>query len=516
MKKRSDGKKTKPYKWIFGTLFLFLAGAILAAAYWANNTFGEVQFALILFHLERPLEGANMGPFIAAIPEVAFAAFAFMVAGFLLARECDTDRQLVLYVGKRRLAFSLDFWNRGYICYSLLALLFSAVVGLIYLGVPEYVWAQTHPSTLFEEYYVEPDEVVVTFPEKKRNLIYIFLESMENTYMSAEDGGLEYAEMIPELRDIQLANINFAADGGVNGAVPAYGTTWTAGAMVAHTAGIPLNLPIDSNSMEEKYHMLQGAKSIGEFLEEAGYTQEFLLGSDADFGGRKYYMQSHGNYTIRDYCYAQKKGWIPDDYFVWWGYEDQRLFEFARKELKKLYKKGEPFNLTMLTADTHFVGGYYCDLCQNDFEGDVYADTIACASRQVAEFVEWVQQQPFADDTTIVICGDHLTMDWYYIGRTLGWDPEDGVRKVYTAIINSAIDYELDYNRSYTTFDLYPTTLASLGCTIEGDRLALGTNLYSEESTLLEQLGIEALNEELMKYSKYYNQNILYKEAENE
>ena len=52
--------------------------------------------------------------------------------------------------------------------------------------------------------------------------------------------------------------------------------------------------------------------------------------------------------------------------------------------------------------------------------------------------------------------------------------------------------------------DMFPTTLASLGASIEGDRLGLGTNLFSDKRTLAEEYGIQKLNKELKKNSNYY------------
>ena len=65
----------------------------------------------------------------------------------------------------------------------------------------------------------------------------------------------------------------------------------------------------------------------------------------------------------------------------------------------------------MLTVDTHFEDGFRCELCRDDFEGNQYANAFACSSRQVSEFVRWIQEQDFYDNTTIVLNGDHLTMD---------------------------------------------------------------------------------------------------------
>ena len=107
---------------------------------------------------------------------------------------------------------------------------------------------------------------------------------------------------------------------------------------------------------------------------------------------------------------------------------------------------------------------------------------MACSSRQVSEFVKWIQQQDFYSNTTIVVTGDHLTMDSDFC---------DGVddnykRKVYTVYINADAT-SVSAKREYTTYDNFPTTLATLGVQIEGDRLGLGTNLFSSIQTLVEE-----------------------------
>ena len=76
-------------------------------------------------------------------------------------------------------------------------------------------------------------------------------------------------------------------------------------------------------------------------------------------------------------------------------------------------------------------------------------------------------------------------------------------------ILNSAVEYTLGRNRDYCAFDMYPTTLAAMGFTIEGNKLGLGVNLYSDEQTLCERYGLKKLNKLLQKKSKYYNKHII-------
>ena len=81
-------------------------------------------------------------------------------------------------------------------------------------------------------------------------------------------------------------------------------------------------------------------------------------------------------------------------------------------------------------------------------------------------------------------------------------------RRIYNAIINSAIEAKNTKNRKFTSLDFYPTTLASMGVKIEGNQLGLGVNLFSDKPTLLEKY--ENFNEELSKKSTFYNNKILY------
>lgn len=89
--------------------------------------------------------------------------------------------------------------------------------------------------------------------------------------------------------------------------------------------------------------MLPGAWSIGDILEKEGYTQELLVGSDSSFAGRGDYFAQHGNYIINDYNTALEDGRLPKDYHEWWGYEDRKLFAYAKEELLRPVKRGRAF-----------------------------------------------------------------------------------------------------------------------------------------------------------------------------
>lgn len=80
-------------------------------------------------------------------------------------------------------------------------------------------------------------------------------------------------------------------------------------------------------------------------------------------------------------------------------------------------------------------------------------------------------------------------------------------RNVYDVFINTG-DFD-SKNRIFNASDLFPTTLSALNVKIEGDRLGLGTDLFSSTKTLSEEFGIDYVNDEMSKKSFYYDNYIL-------
>ena len=332
---------------------------------------------------------------------------------------------------------------------------------------------------------------------------------MENTYMSADVGGALDRNTMPELTALvqEEENINFSHTDGIGGFHNMTGARWTIGAMVAHTAGIPLKVPmgIDRNEYGQD-SFLPGVHTMTNVLAENGYYQTLMVGSDANFGGRKPYFEQHGLNRTFDIFTAREVGIVPPGYFVFWGMEDLHLFDFAKQELTKIAEQEEPFAFTMLTVDTHRTNGYVCRKCVGLW-GEQYENVISCSSKQVYDFIQWVKQQDFYENTTIVIAGDHITMDEGYIDRNVA---EDYERTVYNCIINSAAEERNSKNRQFVAADMFPTTLAAIGCEIEGERLGLGTNLFSGKPTLVEEMGLEEFDAELTKTSDYYTKNFFF------
>ena len=467
-------------------IILFIVMLVIFSILWGNRTFSVKTLNQMIYHMVVPCDGTDEGIFKDWFLNCAPPAFLTTLIGVFL-----------LY--KTPLVFLFDYQG---ICITIL-ILGTLLYALINYQIITYVFDMVRTSKLYEEHYVDPQNVELEFKEK-RNLIHIYLESVENTYLSKEDGGQEENNYIKELGELAKENINFSHSNKIGGSYTIEGTQWTIASMVAQEAGIPLLFPLSKDKYNENSSFLSGCYTLGEILEKQGYQNRILMGSDANFGCTSNFYKQHGNYKIVDYDYFKENGKIPDDYFVFWGIEDAKLFEFAKEDITELANGDKPFNIEITTIDTHTPDGYLCDLCDNKYD-DQYANVIECQSKQVSEFINWCKTQSWYENTTIVITGDHNSMSEKFFTNI----DKDYIRTPYNCIINSAVETENNKNRKFSTMDMYPTILAAMGAKIDGERLGLGTNLFSDKQTLMEEIGFEALNKEVQKTSDFYNTTIV-------
>lgn len=461
---------------------------LLFSAQWYIKKFGQTGFDSILYTLLAETSGTDAAVIASFWKSAVLPAILVWMLLSVVFLQRKIGRPLVKMVASLAL--------------SLVMLLHAAFT----VELPAFIGYLCRQSTIYQENYVDPLAANITFPEQKRNLIYIYLESMENSYMDTESGGALQCNVMPELTALagEKENINFSHTDGIGGFQNMTGASWTIAAMVAQTAGIPLKVPlgVDRNEYGQDF-FLPGVHMLTNVLHNNGYYQTLMVGSDANFGGRRPYYEQHGLDETFDIFTARKEGIVPEGYFVFWGMEDLHLFDFAKQKLTAIAQQEQPFAFTMLTVDTHRTNGFVCEKCVGLW-GEQYENVISCSDKQVAAFIDWLKRQDFYENTTIIIAGDHITMDEEYISRNV---PDDYDRTVYNCIINSPIATQHNKNRQFVAADMFPTTLAALGCTIEEDRLGLGTNLFSGKKTLVEEMGYDAFEEQLAMSSRYYKKH---------
>ena len=480
-------------------LLMLVAFLGFFAAWWYVRIYGRIGFDSVIFTLTGGLGGVSTDLINKFLTGAVLPALLCTVAcGILLFRRWNWKRWIPVTL-------------------SLVLSLGLLVHAAFNVELVEYILNSNRTSDLYEGEYRDPKDVSITFPEEKRNLIYIYMESMETSYLDKAQGGALDYNLIPELTQLAEENINFSHNDYVGGFRQVTGASWTVGSMVAHTGGVPLKVPDGIDDWQNGYgqdgEFLDGLTNITSILKEQGYYQTLMVGSVVSFGGRDTLYKNHGVDRIYDLVTGRADGLVPGNYWNgWWGFEDLYLFEYAKQELTEISQQEQPFAFTMLTVDTHHIGGYTCQLCGSNYE-ESYENAIACASKQVYDFVQWLMEQDFYENTTIVITGDHCSMDNGYFSRNV----EDGyVRHIYNCFINAAATPIRTTQRDFCAMDMFPTTLAAMGCTIEGDRLGLGTNLFSATPTLMEKIGYNKLCTELSQKSEYYETHFYGKQEEQE
>ncbi len=492
-------KRKKPLIAISG-LFLFVAVLAELSAVWYINMYGDVGFSAIIFTLATDNGAVEEGIIDSYLLKALLPAVLIFIFLMFLFWWRPKKSVVVKDIRKNKSYNIFPFSNKVSSFISVVLIISLLVTAAFTVSFPQYIKSILDKTKIYEHEYIEPNNVTIEFPEEKRNVIYILLESMETSFFDMDaGGGLEY-NVIPELYQLATENINFSHNLDVGGWPVVTNSIWTIASIVSQTSGVPLSIPMKRNTYGKTSSFLPGITNLQNILKENGYYQAVMFGSDGNYAGRDQYYYQHGTDIVYDLFSARKDGIIPEDYKVWWGMEDFHLYEYAKAELPKIAARNQPFMFTMLTVDTHHVNGYKCSLCSDKYD-EQYENVYACASKQVYAFVEWLKLQDFYEDTTVIICGDHASMDAAYFSRNVN---KDYNRHIYNCIINSAAETANTKDRVFTPFDMFPTTLAAMGCTIEGERLGLGTNLFSDVPTLAEKYTLEYLNEELGKTSDFY------------
>lgn len=490
---------------IISTLIFFFGCVLFFATIWTGDTFGKLTGDQIIVNMLSPAEGSDTSTYITVAEGPVFSTLLFTT----LFAFFDFKKFSLIIRGK-------TFFGEAAKRITCLILSLAVLAGGFCYGYKNCTLYKIYngylvESDTIEKLYVNPKETNVNFPEQKRNLIHIYLESLENSYFSKELGGFMEMNLMPELAELSKDGVVFSnSDNFFGGPLEGTGTQWSCASMINQTTGLPMKMPAEATSYANEEGFLPGAYTLTDILHDEGYEQTVMFGADASFGGLKTYYTTHGGVKVFDYAYAKENGLIPEEYRVWWGYEDDKLYEYAKQEITRLYETGKPFNFTMETADTHMPNGYLSEKAPTPYDNQ-YANVIAYSTSQASEFIEWIMAQPFYENTTIVIIGDHISMETNFF-KHYGFT-KDYLRTQYNCIINPAKSVanpseSATRNRKWSNWDYFPTILASLGCEIEGERLGVGTNLFSEKQTVFEEFGTDYINKEFEKKSNLYNNQI--------
>jgi len=333
------------------------------------------------------------------------------------------------------------------------------------------------------------DTARIKFPRDKKNLVVLYLESFERTWL---DQTL-FPNLTPQVAALDKQALSFTNIGQY------YGDSWTIAGMVSSQCGVPLALPESQhNAMSGLETFLPGATCLGDLLSLAGYRLEFMGGADLEFAGKGNFYKSHGFAAVRGLDQLEH---LVDDpsYRNPWGLQDDSLLALFRRRFDRLAAEGQPFGLFGLTVNTHHPRGMETASCvgmQYEEGNDPILNAVQCADRMVGDLVTQLRSSPAWKDTVLVIVSDHLALE------NTAWERlNKGNRKNLLLVLGDGVEPR-EVNTPAALIDVAPTLLGLLGAK-GGASLGFGRDMLGEAPTLA--TSVKGLRKELRAHRSELN-----------
>ena len=341
----------------------------------------------------------------------------------------------------------------------------------------------------FRDNYKNPNTLSLK-PINKKNIIIIYIESFENGYSDTTLFG-----------ENLLSNFTIENSLSVSNFAQAPGAEWTIAGIVASQCGVPLKVVFmhDGNNQggDGNNGFVKNATCISDVLSKFGYINVFMNGSPLSFAGLELFLKTH-KYDERygkEFWLSSKKYSIDDMNF--WGLQDDDLFKEAKLKLEELISQPKPFNLTILTINTHGPDGFLSKSCIKS-GGKNYSDVVKCTALEMSNFIKYVKTRGYDKTTNIVILGDHMSMPTPLEYKLASQNNR--------SIFNSFVSRQnLSANRNdILHFDFAPTILDLAGVEVVGGRFGLGYNIFGTLSSDIPDSRLKDMKRNLLNVSTDY------------
>ena len=371
-----------------------------------------------------------------------------------------------------------------------------SVAAVVYVfNLISFITNQNVYSSLFEDDFVRIDTQKIKFPLKKQNLIVIYVESLEKQYRNDK-----YVNEIltPYLQKQKALSFD--------GFYQLPSIKYTLAGLLASQCGFKENYNLDN--MDSFYFFFPQLSCISDILAANGYKNFFYKSSDLKFANTIFFTQQH-NFHVTKGLDAWKKE-NPNNSLIFgnsWGIRDSFLYEQIKKTIVKMQQINQPFSIFAVTVNTHGEENYIDPNCPiNKFS---LQNSIKCADFLLQDFIEWCKNQPFYNNMTLVIIGDHLAhgqKNHIYINA-----PKQ--RSIENIFLNSQRQDKKKHQ--WTTFDLAPTIMEALGYNMPS--LGLGRSLFNTKQTLFEKYGskLDTMIEQNSRFLDNLRQNVTLQKLKN-
>ncbi|MDE0784441.1 MAG: sulfatase-like hydrolase/transferase, partial [Planktomarina sp.] len=305
------------------------------------------------------------------------------------------------------------------------------------------------PSVVLVE---SPVVDVQTLNRAPRNLIFLYLESLEQLYFDEQ----LYPGLVPHLKRLRQRAHSYTNLNQVRG------TGFTMGGIVASQCGVPLNSRHGMGSVNTTLgsvkNPLPDYTCLGDILKAYGYNTVMYKGASLSFSGARNFFNSHGFKNAKGGEYWKQK--LDGVASTGWGIYDDTLFQQALSKVETLQRTEEPFAFSLVTLDTHHPDGHASASCPAYIHSsDTMLNAIHCTDYLVGKWVADLTREGLLDNTVLVVFSDHLAM------RNTQWDvlmANKEQRKLSFIVLAEDEDAKI-FKQPATHFDVAPTVLDYLG-----------------------------------------------------
>ena len=161
---------------VLSVFFITVSVLLATSITWMFKTWNHLTMDELMYQLRAPMDGTNRNmimDYIWSCIPLTVAVLAVSIIILLLVRKKKVIYRTVIGIllagAVAIISYYLAYtWNR--------------------LDIGNYAENKSTYSDFIDVNYIDPADTELTFPETKRNLIYIFLESVETTYADTENG----------------------------------------------------------------------------------------------------------------------------------------------------------------------------------------------------------------------------------------------------------------------------------------------------------------------------------------
>lgn len=263
----------------------------------------------------------------------------------------------------------------------------SSLQSDVNLQYPEDYFDRALTETYFNKLYPKNDSTISVLNTKRPNIILIIVEGFTANVIESLGGRKDITPNFNRLSKEGVFFTNFYASG-----------DRTDKGLVSILSAFPAQTQRSIIKFPDKTQKLF---YLSRKLEALDYQTSFVYGGDADFANYRSFLTYGGFRHI-----TSVDDFDSDLNTSKWGVHDQYLFEQAEKELDTTSLK-QPFFKAMLTLSSHEPFDVPLKQFAGEDDASLFLNSCYYTDKCIADFIAYCKQQPWWNNTLIVITADH-------------------------------------------------------------------------------------------------------------